>query len=158
MKFILLSILFLCSCANSKGDKNTNTPPNLPPNEILEISNEICAPGKSLALVPPSTHGLDDLTPAIAFSTGTQACALTEPIADEWWDWSGTRWFFNVSFAGCVLNNSIWKLKSKSVISGQITLDYLSYGEDKELRINGTQDIATTYARDHAGIYALHCQ
>lgn len=158
MKIILICLpLILIGCANSKGDKNTGVL-ELSEADLASVSTSVCTNGQKLTLVPSEGSDLASLKPAIAFISGSGACALRESIRDEWFDILGNRWFFYLSIGRCVPNQSIWIYKSGHALDGNRYYTYRNITDDSEISLSGNADIGATYARDHAGIRVLRCQ
>ena len=94
--FYLFCLMFLCSCAISKGDKNTGTV-SLNSNENQAISAEVCPAGKLLTYFESDGSSVSNLQPAIAIVSGGENCALTEDINDSWLI-PGGNIFLNLKF------------------------------------------------------------
>lgn len=157
MKSLIFLFLLACACAPSKGDKNTGTV-SLPSNEKQVISDEVCPTGKTLQYQESNDSSISTLTPAIAIVSGDGSCALTGDVNDEWINFSGKKSYFKVNAPDCIRNNSIWKVESANHHNNIVSFRYINFENNQFFYMNGTDDVETTYARDHAGIRVLICK
>ena len=159
MKPTLICFCFLLiSCARSPGDKNNGTVDLSSNQDLAAISAQVCSNGQILSVADSNDFLMRDLIPAIAIVSGDEDCANVDSVDDRWYDFIGGQVYFKFEKnLSCIPNNSIWKIKTRTVNSVDIEYRYTNLAGDQFIDMSGTYDLGATYARDHAGIRALIC-